>query len=160
MRLIFSMIKNIIAVIAVIAIVIIVYIALKYAPFLKEQDWNPVNHDNDQMNQVTQPTNDAQHVYVSGEKYSLKENDLIKNVPLSQIKNVFKMIDKQEFMSVSGMNRMAYNDQYIIGQRGDEFILYKFGDESMRVYNTEFEMQQDLNELGQNLQLKPENAYQ
>ncbi|EVO71318.1 hypothetical protein P122_01207, partial [Staphylococcus aureus M1070] len=37
---------------------------------------------------------------------------------------------------------------------------YKFGDESMRVYNTEFEMQQDLNELGQNLQLKPENAYQ
>ncbi|HCX9823052.1 TPA: DUF4930 family protein [Staphylococcus aureus] len=127
MRLIFSMIKNIIA---VIAIVIIVYIALKYAPFLKEQDWNPVNHDNDQMNQVTQPTNDAQHVYVSGEKYSLKENDLIKNVP------------------------------YIIGQRGDEFILYKFGDESMRVYNTEFEMQQDLNELGQNLQLKSENAYQ
>ncbi|HCY8616543.1 TPA: DUF4930 family protein [Staphylococcus aureus] len=157
MRLIFSMIKNIIA---VIAIVIIVYIALKYAPFLKEQDWNPVNHDNDQMNQVAQPTNDAQHVYVSGEKYSLKENDLIKNVPLSQIKNVFKMIDKQEFMAVSGMNRMAYNDQYIIGQRGDEFILYKFGDESMRVYNTEFEMQQDLNELGQNLQLKPENAYQ
>ncbi|HCY1368010.1 TPA: DUF4930 family protein [Staphylococcus aureus] len=157
MRLIFSMIKNIIA---VIAIVIIVYIALKYAPFLKEQDWNPVNHDNDQMNQVTKPTNDAQHVYVSGEKYSLKENDLIKNVPLSQIKNVFKMIDKQEFMAVSGMNRMAYNDQYIIGQRGDEFILYKFGDESMRVYNTEFEMQQDLNELGQNLQLKPENAYQ
>ncbi|HDE3204730.1 TPA: DUF4930 family protein [Staphylococcus aureus] len=157
MRLIFSMIKNIIA---VIAIVIIVYIALKYAPFLKEQDWNPVNHDNDPMNQVTQPTNDAQHVYVSGEKYSLKENDLIKNVPLSQIKNVFKMIDKQEFMAVSGMNRMAYNDQYIIGQRGDEFILYKFGDESMRVYNTEFEMQQDLNELGQNLQLKSENAYQ
>ncbi|HDE0401913.1 TPA: DUF4930 family protein [Staphylococcus aureus] len=157
MRLIFSMIKNIIA---VIAIVIIVYIALKYAPFLKEQDWNPVNHDSGQTNQVTQPTNDAQHVYVSGEKYSLKENDLIKNVPLSQIKNVFKMIDKQEFMAVSGMNRMAYNDQYIIGQRGDEFILYKFGDESMRVYNTEFEMQQDLNELGQNLQLNPENAYQ
>ncbi|AJP22835.1 TPA: DUF4930 family protein [Staphylococcus aureus] len=157
MRLIFSMIKNIIA---VIAIVIIVYIALKYAPFLKEQDWNPVNHDDEQTNQVTQPANDAQHVYVSGEKYALKENDLIKNVPLSQIKNVFKMIDKQEFMAVSGMNRMAYNDQYIIGQRGDEFILYKFGDESMRVYNTEFEMQQDLNELGQNLQLKPENAYQ
>ncbi|HHP7502660.1 TPA: DUF4930 family protein, partial [Staphylococcus aureus] len=113
MRLIFSMIKNIIA---VIAIVIIVYIALKYAPFLKEQDWNPVNHDDDQTNQVTQPANDAQHVYVSGEKYALKENDLIKNVPLSQIKNVFKMIDKQEFMAVSGMNRMAYNDQYIIGQ--------------------------------------------
>ncbi|HDE3722299.1 TPA: DUF4930 family protein [Staphylococcus aureus] len=157
MRLIFSMIKNIIA---VIAIVIIVYIALKYAPFLKEQDWNPVNHDDEQTNQVTQPANDAQHVYVSGEKYALKENDLIKNVSLSQIKNVFKMIDKQEFMAVSGMNRMAYNDQYIIGQRGDEFILYKFGDESMRVYNTEFEMQQDLNELGQNLQLKPENAYQ
>ena len=28
------------------------------------------------------------------------------------------MIDKQEFMAVSGMNRMAYNDKYVIGQRG------------------------------------------
>lgn len=157
MRFILSMIKNIIA---VIAIIVIVYIALKYAPFLKEQDWNPVNQSPNHTGQVAKPTNDAQHVYVSGEKYSLKENDLIKNVPLSQIKNVFNMIDKQEFMAVSGMNRMAYNDKYVIGQRGDEFILYKFGDESMRVYNTEFEMQQDLNELGQNLQLKPENAYQ
>ena len=32
------------------------------------------------------------------------------------------MIDKQEFMAVSGMNRMAYNDQYIIGQRGDNLF--------------------------------------
>ena len=63
---------------------------LEIRTFLKEQDWNPVNHDNDRMNQVTQPTNDAQHVYVSGEKYSLKENDLIKNVPLSQIKMYLK----------------------------------------------------------------------
>ncbi len=30
--------------------------------------------------------NDAQHVYVSGEKYSLKENDLIKNVILAKLK--------------------------------------------------------------------------
>nr|WP_320339580.1 DUF4930 family protein [Staphylococcus aureus] len=88
MRLIFSMIKNIIA---VIAIVIIVYIALKYAPFLKEQDWNPVNHDNDQMNQVTQPTNDAQHVYVSGEKYSLKEQSL---KHMSKAFNKLKMYTK------------------------------------------------------------------
>ncbi len=36
---------------------------------------------------------------------------------------------KQKFMAVSGMNRMAYNDQYIIGQKAaDEFILYKFGE--------------------------------
>ncbi len=69
MRLIFSMIKNIIA---VIAIVIIVYIALKYAPFLKEEDRNPVNHV--MINESSyEPTNDAQHVYVSGEKYSLRK---------------------------------------------------------------------------------------
>ncbi|MDU2137741.1 MAG: DUF4930 domain-containing protein, partial [Staphylococcus warneri] len=41
MRFIFSIIKNIIA---VIAILIIIYIALKYAPFLRDQEWNPIGN--------------------------------------------------------------------------------------------------------------------
>ena len=57
-------------------------------------------------------------------------------------------------MSVSGIGRMGYNDEYLAGQRGDEFIIYKFGSDSIRVYNNEFEMQQDLHELGQNIDLK------
>lgn len=58
--------------------------------FFKRTRLNPVNHDNDQMNQAATQLMMPNMVYVSGEKYSLKENDLIKNVPLSQIKNVFK----------------------------------------------------------------------
>ena len=39
------------------------------------------------------------------------------------------MIDKAEFMSVSGLERMGFNDEYLAGQQGDEFIIYKFGDD-------------------------------
>lgn len=53
------------------------------------------------------------------------------------------------------MNRMAYNDQYIIGQRGDEFILYKFGDESMRLQYWIWNATR-LKWIRQNLQLKSE----
>ena len=35
------------------------------------------------------------------------------------------MIDKAEFMSVSGLERMGFNDEYLAGQQGDEFIIYK-----------------------------------
>lgn len=63
-------------------------------------------------------------------------------------------------MSVSGIGRMGYNDEYLAGQRGDEFIIYKFGSDSIRVYNNEFEMQQDLHELGQNIELKNEQAFE
>ena len=45
------------------------------------------------------------------------------------------------------------------GKRDDEFIIYKFGSDSIRVYKTEFEMQQDLNKLGQHIELKPADAY-
>lgn len=37
------------------------------------------------------------------------------------------MIDKAEFMSVSGLERMGFNDEYLAGHQGDEFIIYKFG---------------------------------
>ncbi|EHJ08572.1 hypothetical protein SS7213T_03465, partial [Staphylococcus simiae CCM 7213 = CCUG 51256] len=150
MKTFFTIIKNIIA---VMAILVIVYIALKYAPFLRDQEWNPINQPSSQSTQVMQDNNHnpQPRVLENGKRYSLEDNDLIKNVPTSQIKNVFNFIDKREFMDVSGLTRMAYNEQYLIGQRDNEFIIYKFGSDSIRVYNTEFEMQQDLNGLGQNL---------
>ncbi|MBO1198457.1 DUF4930 family protein [Staphylococcus simiae] len=159
MKTFFTIIKNIIA---VMAILVIVYIALKYAPFLRDQEWNPINQPSPQSTQVMQDNsqNPQPRVLENGKRYSLEDNDLIKNVPTSQIKNVFNFIDKREFMDVSGLTRMAYNEQYLIGQRDNEFIIYKFGSDSIRVYNTEFEMQQDLNELGQNLIMKPKEAYQ
>ncbi|KKI57576.1 hypothetical protein UF70_1219 [Staphylococcus pasteuri] len=156
MRFIFSIIKNIIA---VIAILIIIYIALKYAPFLRDQEWNPIsNPPNQTERNMDNPVNNAKQPQ-HGKRYSLEDNDIIKNVPTSQIKNVFNMIDKKEFMSVSGIGRMGYNDEYLTGQRGDEFIIYKFGSDSIRVYNNEFEMQQDLHKLGQNIELKNNQAY-
>lgn len=159
MKTFFMIIKN---TIAVMAILVIVYIALKYAPFLRDQQWNPVNQQSPQTTQVMQDSNQnpQPRVLENGKRYSLEDNDLIKNVPTSQIKNVFNFIDKREFMEVSGLTRMAYNEHYLIGQRDNEFIIYQFGSDSIRVYNTEFEMQQDLNELGQNLIMKPKEAYQ
>lgn len=45
------------------------------------------------------------------------------------------------------------------GQRNDEFIIYKFGSDQIKVYRTEIEMEQDLNALGQYIELKPFDAY-
>lgn len=159
MRFIFSIVKNIIAVLAIIAII---YIALKYAPFLRDQEWNPLHESTNyiQQNMHDTPANNRLPAQPkNGKSYSLKENDIINNVPSSQIKNVFNMVDKKEFMSVSGIGRMGYNNKYLAGQRGDEFIIYKFGSDSIRVYNTEFEMQQDLNKLGQHIELKPSESF-
>ena len=51
MRYIFSVIKIIIA---VIAIILIIYIALQHAPFLKNQEWNPLNDMNNHHQNITQ----------------------------------------------------------------------------------------------------------
>ncbi|MCG7338517.1 DUF4930 family protein [Staphylococcus sp. ACRSN] len=154
MRFIFSLIKNIIA---VIAIIIIVFFALKYAPFLKDQEWNPVHNNRPPMSNNAPPEEQQLN---GGQRYTLEDNDLLNNVPLSQTKNMFNWIDKKEFMSVSGIGRMGYNDKYIAGQRGDQFIIYKFGSESIRVYKTEIEMQQDLNKLGQHIELQPPSSFE
>lgn len=157
MRFILSIFKNIIAVMAIICVV---YFALKYAPFLREQEWNPVNHTPNST-QVGAPQNmvNNEQVPTNGKHYVLEENDIFQNIPHSQVKNVFKLLDKNEFMAVSGLGRMGYNDNYIAGQRDDEFIIYKFGSDSMRVYSTEIEMEQDLNALGQSIELKPQGSY-
>ena len=49
---------------------------------------------------------------------------------------------------------MGYNENYIAGQRNDEFIIY-IGSDQIKVYRTEIEMEQDLNALGQYIELKP-----
>ncbi|PNZ70472.1 DUF4930 family protein [Staphylococcus croceilyticus] len=156
MRFILSLIKNIVAVIAIICVV---YIALKYAPFLREQEWNPMNHPPNNAS-VSESYNQSDNQYpTNGKHYVLEDNDLLENIPPSQVRNVFKLIDKNEFMAVSGLGRMGYNDNYIAGQKEDKFILYKFGSDSMRVYSTEIEMEQDLNRMGQSIELKPPSAY-
>lgn len=152
MRFIFGVIKNIIAVVAIIAIV---FFALKYAPFLKEQEWNPLHE-----NRPTFKDSPVDPQMNNGKRYSLESNDLLNNVPPSQIKKVFNWVDKKEFMSVSGLQRMGYNDKYIAGQRQDKFVIYKFGSDSMRVYTTEIEMEQDLAKLGQHIKLKPRQSYE
>ena len=35
-------------------------------------------------------------------------------------------------MEVSGIVRMGYNDNYIVGQRDNEFIIYKFGSDTIK----------------------------
>lgn len=156
MRTFFSIFKNIVAVIAILGIV---YFALKYAPFLREQDWNPMNQSlNNQFgpapsNQTSTP------VPTNGKSYVIEENNLLQNIPDNQTRNVFKFIDKKEFMEVSGLGRMGFNDHYIAGQRNNEFIIYKFGSETIKVFSTEIEMEQELNRLGQSITLKTQNEY-
>jgi len=88
MRFIFSIIKNFIA---VLAIIVIIYIVLKYAPFLREQEWNPLNHSPDYVQQGLDnshnPTNVPPAQPEQGESYSLKNNDIIRFRP-----TIFKYI--------------------------------------------------------------------
>ena len=156
MHFILSTIKNIIA---IVIIMMIVYIALRYAPFLRDQEWNPVSSisetsDINNLNSVPETQYNQQN-----EPYTIEDNDLIQNIPKSQIKNVFKIIDKQEFMAVSGLRRMGYNDDYIAGQRDDHFIIYKLGSDKIKVFNTEIDMEQELIRLKQHIPLKELDAY-
>lgn len=154
MRFLFNIIKNIIA---VVGIIVIVFFALKYAPFLKEQEWNPIS------NKTTYSSYHGGNVPVEdfkpGQRYVVEKNDLLNNMPASQTKNIFGMLDKQEFMDVSGISRMGYNDKYLIGQRGNQFIMYRFGSKKIRIYATEIELQQDLRAMQQNIQMQPVSAF-
>ncbi|ANZ33196.1 DUF4930 family protein [Staphylococcus carnosus] len=154
MRFILNLIKNIIA---VAGIIVIVFFALKYAPFLKDQEWNPVGNKGAHSSYSTEsvPVDE----FKPGQHYAVEENDLLNNMPASQTKNIFNMINKKEFMHVSDLSKMGYNDRYLIGQRGNQFIMYQFGSDEIRVYATEIELQQDLNALHQNIEMKPMNAY-
>ncbi|PTI98103.1 DUF4930 domain-containing protein [Staphylococcus simulans] len=150
MRFLFNIIKNIIA---VGCIIVIVFFALKYAPFLKEQEWNPIS------NKTTYSSYQGGNVPIEdfkpGQRYVVEKNDILNNMPASQTKNIFNMLNKEEFMDVSGLSRMGYNDNYLIGQRGNQFIMYKFGSDELRIYATEIELHQDLQAMQQNIQMHP-----
>ena len=87
--------------------------------------------------------------------FYLEKNDILNNMPASQPKNIFNMLNKEEFMDVSGLSRMGYNENYLIGQRGNQFIMYKFGSDELRIYATEIELHQDLQAMQQNIQMHP-----
>ena len=150
MRFLFNIIKNIIA---VGCIIVIVFFALKYAPFLKEQEWNPIS------NKTTYSSYQGGNVPIEdfkpGQRYVVEKNDILNNMPASQTKNIFNMLNKEEFMDVSGLSRMGYNENYLIGQRGNQFIMYKFGSDVLRIYATEIELHQDLQAMQQNIQMHP-----
>lgn len=150
MRFLFNIIKNILA---VGCIIVIVFFALKYAPFLKEQEWNPIS------NKTTYSSYQGGNVPIEdfkpGQRYVVEKNDILNNMPASQTKNIFNMLNKEEFMDVSGLSRMGYNENYLIGQRGNQFIMYKFGSDELRIYATEIELHQDLQAMQQNIQMHP-----
>lgn len=150
MRFLFNIIKNIIA---VGCIIVIVFFALKYAPFLKEQEWNPIS------NKTTYSSYQGGNVPIEdfkpGQRYVVEKNDILNNMPASQTKNIFNILNKEEFMDVSGLSRMGYNDNYLIGQRGNQFIMYKFGSDELHIYATEIELHQDLQAMHQNIQMHP-----
>ncbi|MGN5894546.1 DUF4930 family protein [Staphylococcus simulans] len=150
MRFLFNIIKNIIA---VGCIIVIVFFALKYAPFLKEQEWNPIS------NKTTYSSYQGGNVPIEdfkpGQRYVVEKNDILNNMPASQTKNIFNILNKEEFMDVSGLSRMGYNDNYLIGQRGNQFIMYKFGSDELRIYAMEIELHQDLQAMQQNIQMHP-----
>ncbi|WP_414046183.1 DUF4930 family protein [Macrococcus equi] len=91
--------------------------------------------------------------------YTLEDNALFRNIPLSQVKNAFNFMDKQEFMDVSGLSLMGYNDDFLIGKRGNDFIMYRFGENKVSVFKNEFDLNQALTERNQNIQMKDRSAY-
>ncbi|WP_165981008.1 DUF4930 family protein [Macrococcus lamae] len=95
----------------------------------------------------------------NGTTYSLENNELFKNIPLTQVKNVFNFMDKQEFMDVSGLTRLGYNDDYLIGQRGSDFLLYRFGDKNITMFKSEQDLQNQLQQIGQKMSLQEKSAY-
>ncbi|GGI40237.1 DUF4930 family protein [Mammaliicoccus stepanovicii] len=146
MRWLFRLIRNLLALLAIIIIIVIVY---KSVPELS--GLNPFNNDDQQTQQISPKR--------AHSTYTVEDNALLQNVPLGQTKQAFRWINKREFMDVSGMERMGYNDDYIAGQRGTEYILYKFGEPQMYVYQTEQDLIDDLNELNADIKLAPKDSY-
>ncbi|MTV22377.1 DUF4930 family protein [Staphylococcus delphini] len=153
MRIIKSLVKLFMMIVLLIALV---FAALKFVPNLKNEPWNPVGNK-----EVYQVTDDEGYlVPLNGRHYIQSENDIFRNIPKSQMRNVFNWIDKYEFMQVNEMTRMGYDQEFLIAERDTQFILYRFGDDTMRVYTTEHDLYYDLNQLGASIQMKPLSAYQ
>ncbi|UTH15415.1 DUF4930 family protein [Macrococcus epidermidis] len=111
---------------------------------------NPFNGEANQT--VNEPVQNAS-------TYTLEDNVLFRNIPLSQVKNAFNFMDKQEFMDVSGLTRMGYNDEYLIGQRGSDFIMYRFGENKVSVFQSENDLYHALSERQQSIDMKDKSSY-
>lgn len=111
---------------------------------------NPFNGEANQA--VNEPVQNAS-------TYTLEDNVLFRNIPLSQVKNAFNFMDKQEFMDVSGLTRMGYNDEYLIGQRGSDFIMYRFGENKVSVFQSENDLYHALSERQQSIDMKDKSFY-
>lgn len=147
MRWLFRLIRNLLALVMIIILIVIVY---KNVPALSEL--NPFDHNADKNTESVAPQR-------ANSTYTVEDNPLLQNVPLGQTKQAFKWISKSEFMDVSGLERMGYDDNYVAGQRGTEYILYKFGEPKMYVYQTEQDLLNDLQEMNSNIKLLPKTSY-
>ncbi len=147
LRWLFRLIRNLLALLAIVIIIVIVY---RNVPAIS--DLNPFDHSSDQETGEMSPQR-------ANSTYTIEDNPLLQNVPLAQTKQAFKWINKSEFMDVSGLERMGYDEDYVAGQRGTEYILYKFGEPKMYVYQTEQDLINDLSEMNSNIKLLPKTAY-
>ncbi|UBH14586.1 DUF4930 family protein [Macrococcus armenti] len=135
----FKFIKMIIKLILIAIVCIVIYFVVQLNPFQHHSD--------------VQVTNQA------AATYTLEDNALFRNIPLSQVKTAFNFMDKSEFMAVSGLSLMGYNDKYLAGKRGEQYILYKFGESQVLVFNDESSLQQALLDKNQHIELKDISSY-
>ncbi|WP_414042825.1 DUF4930 family protein [Macrococcus animalis] len=91
--------------------------------------------------------------------FTLEDNALFRNIPLSQVKNAFNFMDKQEFMDVSGLSLLGFNDEYLIGKRGNDYIMYHFGESKVSVFENENDLNQAMVERNQSIQMKDKTQY-
>lgn len=135
----FRLLKGTIKLLLIVTVCIMIYLMIQFNPFTTPQ---------------TQTRNDRDVV-----AYDLEDNALFSNIPLSQVKNAFNFMDKKEFMAVSGLNLMGYNDEYLAGKRGDDYILYRFGERQVLVFPDEYALNQALTERNQRIDLKDISSY-
>ncbi|RAI81861.1 DUF4930 family protein [Macrococcoides caseolyticum subsp. hominis] len=135
----FKFLKGIIKLILIVTVCIMIYLIIQLNPF---------------TNSPNQPVSESDAV-----TYNLEDNALFRNIPLSQVKNAFNFMDKQEFMAVSGLTLMGYNDEYLAGKRGNDYILYRFGEQQVFVFPDEYTLNQALTERSQRIELKDISSY-
>lgn len=135
----FRLLKGTIKLLLIVTVCIMIYLIIQFNPFTTPQ---------------TQTSNDR-----DADAYDLEDNALFSNIPLSQVKNAFNFMDKKEFMAVSGLNLMGYNDEYLAGKRGDDYILYRFGERQVLVFPDEYALNQALTERNQRIDLKDISSY-
>lgn len=135
----FKFLKGIIKLILIVTVCIMIYLIIQLNPFT-----NSPNQSCSESDAVT---------------YNLEDNALFRNIPLSQVKNAFNFMDKQEFMAVSGLTLMGYNDEYLAGKRGNDYILYRFGEQQVFVFPDEYTLNQALTERSQRIELKDISSY-